>query len=124
MGRFPSVPLKLIPQRLHRPIVIIYLIVVPIAIALVFALILLNWRRDSDRTVKQVKANKAQIATLRNALAEACHASTIQYGITVSLLYYMRSAPPVPQSKEITDALDGYASDLLQLTTCHRIEKP
>jgi hypothetical protein len=126
LPRFELMPHWHFPKDRQKAIAIVYLVIVPIVIVVLLLLVFFNWRHERDRTLRQTEANRKQIAILHNALAEACHASTIQYGINTALLYYIQGSPDAnsPGAKIAVDSLAGYSSDLLQLTSCQRIEKP
>ena len=128
MGRMDRdpVPLRQISFDADRLREIFYLLIVPLAVVAILVLGFINHRTENHHAAQQAEANRKQIVILHNALAEACHASTIQYGINTALLYYIQGSPDAnsPGAKIAVDSLAGYSSDLLQLTSCQRIEKP
>jgi hypothetical protein len=128
MGRVDRepVPLRRIGFDTDRLRAIFYLVVVPVVVFLILVLGYLNHRSENSRAVKQAEANREQIVVLRHALGEACHATTVLYGITTALTIYIETRPdgsrPVP--KLTTDALNGYATDLSSLTACQNVSRP
>ena len=109
------------PKDRQRAIAIVYLLVVPLLIVALLILMFVNWRHEQGRALRQSKANRTQIRILHNALAEACHATTVQYGVTSAMLIYFASNP---KAKELVDVLGGYATDLSSLSACQGIARP
>lgn len=105
---------------------IFYLVVVPLAIVGILILGFVNYHSEHTHASKQAQINKAQIKILRNALGEACHATTVLYGITSALILYYQ-AEPKPNSyrvRKLVDVLAGYGIDLGSLTACKNIARP
>jgi hypothetical protein len=109
------------PRDKQRAIAIVYLVIVPLLIVLLLILMFVNWRHEQGRALRQSKANKTQITILHNALAEACHATSVQYGITSALLLYFAGKP---DAHELVDVLGGYGTDLSSLSACQGIARP
>jgi hypothetical protein len=128
MGRVDreSVPLRSLRFDTDRLRAFFYLILVPAVVALILVFGYLNHRSENSRAAKQAEANREQIKILRNALGEACHATTVLYGITTALTIYIETRPdgsrPVP--KLTADSLNGYTTDLASLTACQNVSRP
>jgi hypothetical protein len=123
MGRVDREPVPLTKLRFDtdRLRAIFYLLVVPLAVGAILVLGYINHRSENQHASQQAEANRKQIVILHNALAEACHATTVQYGITSALLLYFANDP---KASDLVDVLGGYATDLSSLSACQGIARP
>ena len=120
-------PLRKLHFDQHRARAFFYLFLVPIVIVGILVAGYLNHRTENKRAVRQAEVNRKQIVILRHALSEACHATTVLYGITTAITLYVESQPKGttdPIAKLTTDTLAGYANDLNTLTACQNIARP
>jgi hypothetical protein len=114
-------PLRQISFDTDRLRAIFYLLIVPLAVLAILVFAFFNHRSENRHAEQQVEANRKQIVILHNALAEACHATTVQYGVATALILYYASKP---DAKQLVDVLGGYATDLSSLSACQGIARP
>jgi hypothetical protein len=126
-----DMPLRELSFHEEKLRAIFYLVIVPALIVLTLFLIFLDYRAGVHRTVRQEKVNKAQIEqnrrqikTLRNALAETCHATTAEFGITSSLILYLSAQPQTPATVTAIETLTGFADDLSTKSACRQVANP
>lgn len=121
----------------HRVRAAFYLLVVPVLILATLVLGYVNYRQGNERALVQAQHNREQIARLRAAdrrinstLAEVCHGQTVEFGILLAVLVYLREDPKLTDPsaggrvRDLIAALEGYEADLSQLTACGTIAHP
>jgi len=95
---------------------------------LVVFTVIVAWSLNSQRqqTRERTTANRAQIRILRRGLDEACHATTAQLGAIAVMILYISGGPDARsyRATSAVNALEGYVTDLGQMTACDQITRP